>query len=170
MVTDRGFIPTPHVCLFVLIQGLLIHPYQAGPRTKKFLCPAVSLSRDKSSRKNPGTNSSVPGKIVKKKFLSQKLQFIFLFCKCFSKIFYYPFKQMKDEDFFLYCKRVVCPTVPSRDVPEQHGKILALLVPWQDFGVVPVLILSRDSSGMSVPVSHLFGDSSGMSVPLETLL
>ena len=28
------------------------------PRTKKFPCPAVLLSRDKRSSKNPGTNSS----------------------------------------------------------------------------------------------------------------
>ena len=163
MVTDRKALFLPHT-LFVRFHPGFTHK-SGWSQDKK-----VSLSRDKSSRKNPGTNSSLPGKIVKKKFLSQKLQFIFLFCKCFSKIFYYPFKQMKDEDFFLYCKRVVCPTVPSRDVPEQHGKILALLVPWQDFGVVPVLILSRDSSGMSVPVSHLSQDSSRMSVLLETLL
>jgi hypothetical protein len=30
--------------LFVLIQGLLINPYQAGPRTKKFPCHGTKKS------------------------------------------------------------------------------------------------------------------------------
>ena len=32
------------------------------PGTKKFSCPGVPLSRDKGRNKNPGTNSSVPGR------------------------------------------------------------------------------------------------------------
>ena len=39
-------------------------PLSLCPGTKKFPCPAVPLSRDKSSRKNPGTRSSVPGRPV----------------------------------------------------------------------------------------------------------
>ena len=37
-------------------------PLSLCPGTKKFPCPAVPLSRDKRSSKNPGTNSSVPGR------------------------------------------------------------------------------------------------------------
>ena len=99
MVTDRKALFLPHT-LFVRFHPGFTHK-SGWSQDKK-----VSLSRDKSSRKNPGKNSSVPGKTVKKNFFPQKLQFIFLFCKCFSKIFYYLFKQMKDEDFLLYCERV----------------------------------------------------------------
>ena len=43
-------------------------PLSLCPRTKKFSCPGVPLSRDKSRSKRPGTNSSVPARPGTKRF------------------------------------------------------------------------------------------------------
>jgi hypothetical protein len=55
------------------------------PRQKSFACPAVPLSRDKGRCKNPGTNSSVPGRPRTKpgqKNLKKKSQIFFFFKNC----------------------------------------------------------------------------------------
>ena len=91
--------------------------------TKKFPCPAVPMSRDKSSSKNSGTNSSVR---------KSELLAIFFF---FQKLYFFPFFACQNPARPASCPGF-WPAVPSR------GRILNLsrcpFVPGQWRNFVPL--------------------------------
>ena len=157
-------------------------PLSLCPGTKKFPCPAfplswdknkflVPLSQDKSSSKNPGTNSSVPGRLgtknVQKRPKFSKKNFLLLF----------PFCPMIVPGFSGTGRDRLSKSRPS----PSHGKISKpcpvpcprfwLAVParpglWQDFELV---LLSLCPGTMKEFLS-LCPEKLHCPVPLETLV
>ena len=134
------------------------------PRLKKFACPTVALFRDKSIRKNSGTNSSVPGDPRTKSLpdLPKKLQKIL---KNGDLFFFF-----KICNFLLFFPSILHPVLgrdgtgcqnPVLDGPvAQEVKILSWPIPWQDFELVPLslcpgtmeVLLSFCPAGQENPV------------------
>ena len=106
------------------------------PGTKKFPCPAVPLSRDKSSSKHPGTSSSVPGRPAGQNGS--------LFCPL---LLFSEKKIKKNFDFFykFFLKTVILLSRgTSRDRGACPGIFAAALVPGQRDSGTRKLFLSWD--------------------------
>jgi hypothetical protein len=137
-------------CPVVPGQKNVLVPPSLCPRTKKNPCPAVPLSRDKSSIKNPRTNFSVPGRPGPKKIVS--------FYSFFPSV---PWSSRDIPGWDRLSKSRPGPSLGKIakpcPVPRPSLDFDWLSRPSRPvarFWACPVVPLSRDNKGSSVPLSQ----------------
>ena len=114
-------------CPFVPGQKSFLVPLFLCSGQKKFLCLAVPLSQDKSSRKNPATNSSVAGpkKMSKKSKMSKNVKKCQIMSKFVKRIIFTLFSLLSHG-----CPGIFRDGTGCQNPGLAHPKALEKLLGW----------------------------------------